>query len=388
MQRFAILFVLLLFLPDAYIYFVHLIKITQSTVLRTLWWMPTLVMVLIYLGLYLTSDNLLSDHTEAIGNLSTAMIILGVTKFLFIPFSLLGLLMSFISRQHIPSGPFFYAGLMVSTLVFVLIIIGRFYGIHHFQVKEVPVRITGLPSSFNGYRIIQLSDIHSGSFAQRKDDLRKMVEMVNAQKADLIVFTGDLVNAHHNEAQAVMDVLSGLRARDGVYSVLGNHDYGTYYNWDNKRQEVENLQRLKEIEAQMGWKMLNNENVILHKGEGSLALIGVENAGKAPFPDFSDLDKAMKGTEGLTKILLSHDPTHWEREVLPKTDIQLMLSGHTHATQVQFGSISPSAFVYDQWGGLYEKEDQKLYVNVGMGYVGIPFRIGAWPEITVLTLQE
>ena len=215
-----------------------------------------------------------------------------------------------------------------------------------------------------------------------------MVDLVNAQKPDLIVFTGDLVNNRAAELDGFEEILSQLHATDGVYSILGNHDYGPYYRWKSKRDQVNNLNDLKKRQADMGWILLNNEHTLLHRGNDSIALIGVENEGEPPFSQHGDLTKAQAGTNGLFKLLLSHNPTHWRCEVLPQSDIDLMLAGHTHAMQLAIGHHSPASWIYPEWGGMYMEDNRGLYVNVGMGFVGLPFRFGAWPEITVITLDK
>ena len=212
--------------------------------------------------------------------------------------------------------------------------------------------------------------------------------MVNAQNPDLIVFTGDLVNQQSHEIDGFQDILSQLHAPDGVYSILGNHDYGTYYRWKSRKAEIANLDYLIRQQKAMGWKLLNNEHDILyHKGD-SIALIGVENDGEPPFSQFADLSHAMEGTEGMFQILLSHNPTHWRREVLPASGIPLMLAGHTHAMQGILFGHSLAELIYPEWRGMYHEGNRALYVNIGIGYVGLPFRFGAWPEITVLTLRK
>lgn len=205
------------------------------------------------------------------------------------------------------------------------------------------------------------------------------MDLVNAQQPDLIVFTGDLVNHRAVELNDFQEILAGLKAGDGVYSILGNHDYGPYFHWKSKQDQDNNLIELKQRQAAMGWKLLNNEHTFLIQGNDSIALIGVENQGEPPFSQHGDLPKAKAGIEGMFKLLLSHNPTHWRREVLPESDIDLMLAGHTHAMQLQLGNYSPSVYIYPEWGGMYLEGTRGLYVNVGIGYVGLPFRFGAWP---------
>ena len=233
-----------------------------------------------------------------------------------------------------------------------------------------------------------MADIHAGSWGDNTDAIQKAVNIIHKLEPDLIVFTGDLVNNLASELDAFIPIFAHLKAKDGVYSVLGNHDYSTYIQWDTPQQQEEQLDSLKSKQAQMGWTLLNNRHVKIYQGNDSIALIGVENSGRPPFPDRAKLAEAMSGTEGMFKILLSHDPSHWRREVLPQTDIQLMLAGHTHAMQTKIFGFTPAQFVYPENDGLYQEGKQMLYVNIGLGHLLYPMRLGAWPEITLLTLRK
>ena len=211
---------------------------------------------------------------------------------------------------------------------------------------------------------------------------------VNDLHPDLIVFTGDLVNSSADELDNFMEILPQLRAKDGVYSILGNHDYCEYHHYDTPDGARSNLREVIRRERGFGWDVLLNEHRFIHRGTDSIAIIGVENEGKPPFPSFADLPKAMKGvSDDVYKILLSHDPSHWRREVLPETDIQLTLSGHTHAMQLMIGNFSPAQWAYREWGGAYQEDKHMLYVSLGIGGT-VPFRFGAWPEINVITLKR
>jgi predicted MPP superfamily phosphohydrolase len=261
------------------------------------------------------------------------------------------------------------------------------YRLHHHQLS-----FDNLPSAFKGLKIVQISDIHSGSFND-KTAVARGVEMVMEQKPDLILFTGDLVNNRADEMDDYKDIFNKLAAPMGVYSTLGNHDYGDYVHWDSAEEKRANLQRLKDVHAEIGWKLLVNEHVVLNKAGQEIALIGVENwSAKARFPKYGDLQKAYTGAEHYPfKILMSHDPSHWDAEVRKRyPDIDLMLAGHTHG--MQFGielpgfKWSPVQYVYKQWAGLYEEGAQKLYVNRGYGFIGYPGRVGILPEITVFEL--
>ncbi|TCJ12007.1 metallophosphoesterase [Flaviaesturariibacter flavus] len=263
---------------------------------------------------------------------------------------------------------------------------------YSYRVKRVRIQSPNLPAAFRGLRVVQLSDIHSGSFTDPAAVARG-VEKVLALQPDLILFTGDLVNNTSDEMNPYWAIFSRLKAPMGVYSVLGNHDYGDYVSWPSPEAKRANLQALKDGQARMGWRLLMNEHVLLERGGAQIALIGIENWGaKARFPKYGRMDKAYPGTEAVPfKILMSHDPSHWDAEVRPKFgDIDLTLSGHTHG--MQFGvelpgfRWSPVQYVYRQWAGLYEAGRQRLYVNRGFGFLGYPGRVGIMPEITLLEL--
>ncbi len=263
---------------------------------------------------------------------------------------------------------------------------------YNYQVKKIQLAFDNLPSAFKGLKILQISDIHSGSF-QDKQAVNRGVNMALTEVPDLVLFTGDLVNDRATEMHDYMDVFNRITAPLGVYSTLGNHDYGDYISWSSEEAKKENLERLKKIHEELGWRLLMNEHVVLEKGDEKIALIGIENwSAFGRFPKYGRMDMAYPGTEKYPfKILMSHDPSHWDAEVKVKyPDIDLMLSGHTHG--MQFGlenpyfKWSPVQWFYKQWAGLYETGKQKLYVNRGYGFIGYPGRVGILPEITVFEL--
>ena len=266
---------------------------------------------------------------------------------------------------------------------------------YKYDVKRIKLSFDNLPASFKGTKILHISDIHSGSFTNKKA-VAHGVDMMLKENADIILFTGDLVNDKATEMADYMDVFNRLKAPMGVYSTLGNHDYGDYVSWPNEGVSKEqNLENLKKVHAQLGWKLLMNEHVVLEKNNEQIALLGIENwSAKGRFPKHGRMDLAYPGTEKYPfKILMSHDPSHWEAQIQPQyKDIDLMLSGHTHG--MQFGidipgfKWSPVQYMYKQWAGLYENESasQKLYVNRGFGFIGYPGRVGILPEITVIEL--
>lgn len=262
------------------------------------------------------------------------------------------------------------------------------------------VIIQNLPPTLEGLKIVQISDMHSGSWTQ-SEPLKAAVEMINAEDPDLVFFTGDLVNNQAVEMAPYVDIFKQIRGKYGVYSTLGNHDYGDYHDWGFPRGSAEeiaakeaNMQLLYQTHANLGWELLRNENRVLDIEGHKVGILGVENWGEAfRFPRKGDLEKASAGTEGCAcKILLSHDPTHWDAKVRPGyPDIDLTLSGHTHG--FQFGieipgfRWSPAQYIYKQWAGLYKEGTQSLYVNRGLGFLGYPGRVGILPEVTVLTLK-
>lgn len=267
---------------------------------------------------------------------------------------------------------------------------------YRYEVKKVPLLFPNLPKAFNGLRMIQISDIHSGSFAvSDKSRVQKGIDLIGSLKPDLIVFTGDLVNNEAKEMNAWIDVFSQLKAPFGVYSILGNHDYGWYKKWKSKKDLNDNMNHLFELQKNMGWKLLRNESIILQKGNEKIALIGVENwSAKGNYPNYGNLKKATQNVGNIPfQILLSHDPSHWRGEVLKKyPHIDLTLSGHTHGGQFALENPlftwSPVQYVYHEWKGLYQQGKQRLYVNVGFGCLGYQGRVGVLPEITCFELQR
>jgi predicted MPP superfamily phosphohydrolase len=284
-----------------------------------------------------------------------------------------------------------WLGLAVGGTVFGTLVYG-FGNKYRYQVNRLRMSFKNLPAAFKGMRIVHISDIHSGSFMD-KEAVEKGVKKILKEKPDMILFTGDLVNDRASEMKDYIDVFNKLNAPLGVYSTLGNHDYGDYVRWDSHEAKKENLEQLKQVHKQMGWRLLMNEHVVLEKGNDRIALLGIENwSAKGNFGKYGKMEDAYPGSEQYPfKILMSHDPSHWDAEVRNKySDIDLTLAGHTHG--MQFGvelpgfKWSPVQYMYKRWAGLYESGDQKLYVNRGYGFIGYPGRVGILPEITVIEL--
>lgn len=273
-------------------------------------------------------------------------------------------------------------------------IYGMVRGAYKYRVHNVKVPAPNLPAEFDGFKIVQLSDIHVGSFMST-DPLNKAFDIVMKQNADLILFTGDLVNNVSDETNGYEDTFRRLKAPHGVFSVLGNHDYGDYVEWETAEQKRANLDLLKKQQASFGWRLLMNEHVPIEKNGQQIALLGIENwGGSLRFPRYGKLDQAYKGAENYPyKILMSHDPSHWDKQVRPDyNNIDLTLSGHTHGMQMGIEipgfKWSPAKWIYKEWAGLYREGKQFLYVNRGLGFLGYPGRLGIWPEITVIELQK
>lgn len=381
--RLILFFLVILILPSYFIYRKYVSRLS-SRWLKIMFWTPATLLTVTMIYILATYE----PSPESMGILAHFIIIFLCFT---VPQILFTLIILFMKLFHKITGLKIngeYIGGIVAVLSLGYIIYGGTIGKSNINVREVTLTFANLPPQFNGYKIVQLSDIHSGSWTDHGRVLQKAVKLADEQNPDLIVFTGDLVNNLAYEVKPYLNILSGLKAKDGVYSVLGNHDYSPYIKWKSEKAKEDNLEELKKYEAQMGWHLLNNENIILHRGNDSIALVGVENSGRPPFPHYGNLAKALHGTDHMFKILLSHDPTHWRREVLPNSDVDLMLSGHTHNMQVSIFGFSPAKFVYDEYDGLYSEGERKLFVNIGLGYVMFPLRIGAMPEVTVITLSD
>lgn len=331
-----------------------------------------------------------------------------VAKLCYVICSLIGKLIGLLRKRHRrnKSYVFNWIGLCLGVVMFIVMWTGVAYTRNHIVVNRVDVSSSSIPSSFNGYTIAQISDIHVGTWGNDTTFVSHLVDSVNALHPDLIVFTGDIVNRETKEIEPFLPILSRLKAKDGVLSILGNHDYGDYMDWKSPADRTENNRRLAAHQKNMGWDLLNNERRFLVKENDSIMVIGVENWGDPPFPTYGDLEKALSASRDSVfnqndrryKILLSHNPAHWNKHVSHETNIALTLSGHTHAMQMMidlgFWKWSPAKYRYEQWGGMYERlnadgQPTKLYVNIGAGEVGMPARLlGAYPEITLFTLNH
>ena len=375
----ALIFAVVAFLPDLYIYLNFLKGV--NLVWKILWWAPLAILI----GSILWGA--MGWGYETPFRLMVLMLTCFVIpKFLFTLISLIGKTAGLLIPHAGMVGN--YLGLAVLAISFCCFLYGTVWGWKHLVRTEQTLAFQTLPQGFDGYKIVQITDLHVGTYGTDSTYFRKVVNAVNAENPDLVVFTGDAVNSNPAELDPFMNVFGGLRAKDGVLAILGNHDYCEYGVHVSPAEMKEMLEDVVRREKSFGWDVLRDEHRIIHRGNDSIAIIGVEDYGRPPFPQHGDLKKAMTGlTDNTFQILLSHDPTHWDLQIRPETHIPLTLSGHTHSTQFKVFGWSPASFTYKQWGGLYQDGEHQLYISCGAGG-NIPFRFGAWPEIAVLTLKK
>lgn len=284
-------------------------------------------------------------------------------------------------------------GLLITSIPFFSLIYGMAFNAYNYKIRKIRLVFPDLPDSFDGFKIVQVSDIHTGSFLSTKP-LARAVKLINEQKPDIVFFTGDLVNYNHTEALPYIDILKIIEAPHGVFSIFGNHDYGDYYKWKNLKEKENDVHELRRVHGLLGWNLLWDEHRYIERNGEILTLIGVQNISSRGFSSYGSLSKATENINySPVNILLSHDPTHWDMEVnknYPRID--LTLSGHTHG--MQFGveipgfKWSPIQYIYKEWAGLYRESNQYLYVNRGLGFIGYPGRVGIMPEITVIELKK
>ena len=316
----------------------------------------------------------------------TFILLLAITIFLILIIAIVAAIRKLMGKQFWKS---FKVGLWILLLPPLALLYGAFIERNHAQTNNVEIVSDNVPSSFDGYKIVHISDIHLLSFIGREEALARMVEKINAQEPDAILFTGDIVTLNSSEFDTTKDILAKLHANDGVFSILGNHDYSLYTRWESEELLKKDADAIIQQQRAFGWNLLLNENRNIVRGTDTLSIIGVENTStKHKFRSFGNLGTALQGAEGEFKILLTHDPSHWRNEVLPTTDIDLTLSGHTHAMQSTIFGWSVIGLAYKEYMGLYKEGNRYLYVNIGLGETMFPFRVGAMPEITVITLKN
>ena len=388
------------FIIEIYVY-QAIRNITTNNYIRIGYWVFTLLAYGIILYWILTFNKASRDHQQ-IQLMVSAMMIFVLPKLLSVMFLLIGDFTRFLefgfkyftaNENYFPERRKFISttALAAAGIFSALAIDGIIFGKYRHTVRKVKLRFKNLPESFKGYKIVQISDVHSGSFFNPQK-LQKAIDLINEQDADVVLFTGDMVNNYADEFKPFIPLFKSIKAKDGKFSILGNHDYGDYGAWNSREEKAQNIPNLKNYQAEAGFKLLRNENIALEKNGEKIYLLGVENWGIKPFPQYGDLDKALKGVpQDAIKVLMSHDPTHFDEVVKKhKTNVHLTLSGHTHG--MQFGldlkniKWSPVKFKYKKWADLYESEGKYLYVNRGFGVIAYPGRVGINPEITVIEL--
>lgn len=385
-------FVLLLLNVAADIYIVRRLpdRFRQGWRRALIWTINTAVYILftvLMLFVYNKKFDLLMYYLEMI---ILAFFMLSVPKIIFLAISPLDYLPKLFKAR--PLKVFTPVSAVAACILPFMLLYSTLFVRKHFRVAEVEIVSPKIPPAFNGYKIVQISDLHLKTLYGDTAFINRMVDTVNSYKPDIVCFTGDLVSIRADEMTPYMKNLSRFRAKNGVYSILGNHDYGDYYSWPTPEAKERNMQQMKNNQARMGWVMLNNASVEITASADTVVLIGVENWGKPPFKRYGDLPAAYHALyDDKYKILLTHDPGHWDT-VLATSNIDLTMSGHVHAMQFKinlFGrSISPASLMHERWSGLYEEDGRFLYVNDGIGCTLFPARIGAYPEITVFTLRS
>ena len=397
--RILILICALLTLPDLYIYYMYVRHWTTKRWLRLLWFVPSLL-IAIAAGLIISSNDMKPEHQAWVSIYMFFFLACCAPKALFMLLDGTGHVINWIvsrgAKKREEDGDCIFVrifriiGMALAIFALALLSFGYFVGRHYYVIHRQTFYFPDLPKQFEGYRIVHFSDMHIGTLRDgHEKDAKKIVELINAQHCDAILFTGDLVNHQSTELDGFQRDLSKLHAPDGVYAVMGNHDYSMYIRYPSEKERETDVEELHRRIRSYGWTLLLNEHHILRRGKDSLIIAGVENDGLPPWPSLGDLPKTMKGLKrSCFTILMSHDPTHWRRNILPQTSIQLTLSGHTHAGQLKVFGWSPVAHVYREWSGAYTEGNQVLNVSDGVGAVMFPFRFGAWPEINVITLRR
>lgn len=386
-----ILLILAVVLPDIFFY-LKLKKYRVKPILHILNFLPSIFFVTVFIIMKLSDSSEHKPDTFLFFMwINFAFMVLYVPKLVYLIFNFLNYLVNLFLKEKIYL--IRYAGVLTGMFLIILMFHGAFVNPRNIEVKNIELEVADLPAAFDGYKIVQISDIHLGSWGKSFKYMEPVIEKVNEQDADIIVFTGDLINNFSQEMEGWQPYFNQLQSKAGKYAVLGNHDYGDYSDWKAPEDKKANFRAIKQHISDFGFTLLTNEFVQLQRDSAVIELLGVGNWGKPPFPKYGDLEKAYALTDASTlKILLSHDPSHWRGEVTGYANIFLTLSGHTHAAQLAFNMYgklrSPSSWVYEEWDGLYQEGNQFLYINRGLGFIGIPVRIGAArPEVTVIQLK-
>lgn len=376
---------------DIYIYHILKKRAKSNWPSRLQLWSAVALMILIVVTICLPRRNCSNGMLVTIMWCLYTYFAFYIPKWIFVIFDLIAKIPTLFKRHRLKW--LSRIGIVVSVIVFLTMWWAALINRLSIDVNRIDVEIPDLPTAFEGFTIAQISDFHVGTYDSDTSYVAMVVDKVNSLNPDLIVFTGDIVNSKSSELDSQVSPLSRLKAPYGVISILGNHDYGDYSEWPSPEAKQASRAHLDSLQKVMNWHLLKNETEIVRRGGDSIAVIGVENIGDHPFPVYGSLTKAYSTlNDGVTKILLSHNPAHWVDSISNHSDVNipLTLSGHTHAMQIELFGVSPAVLRYKTWGGMYvdESKKHKLYVNIGVGTVGMPARIGATPEITLLTLKK
>lgn len=384
--RISIILLLLIIVPDAYLYNMFFRSNGRRSRIKKTLFLAQGVLFVVYTLALATSRNFAPDDVSLLNGYLLLLGVVLIPKFLFAVCHFLGWAHCRYHHTKVNYGN--HVGIVVAVAVALFVVYGSTLGFSKVTVRHETFYSKDLPASFDGYRIAHLSDIHAGTFSGKLINiLEREVDSVNALKPDLVVFTGDLQNMRPSELAPADNALRRIKGKDGVLSILGNHDYSMYIDAPETEKRTAE-QELRDREKAFGWTLLLNANRVIRHGADSIAIAGMENDGRPPFPQKGDVGKAMAGINPQTfTIMLEHDPTAWRRKILPNTHAQLTLSGHTHAMQFEVFGWSPSSLVYKEWGGLYYEGKRALNVSKGMGGF-VPFRIGASNEIVLVTLRR
>lgn len=359
------------------------------------WWKRLLAflpdILLLTTGFWINSHRTFSaDDYDVTGFFTMAILSYAAIKIIF---SLCCLTGSIFRKKRNIENMFIGIGFAICVAILGIVVYGYNWGIYKLQVKHSDITFKDLPEGFDGYRIAFFSDFHLGTYGNHREFPHKVVDAILNEQPDIILFGGDLINQDTGELLPFLSEMRRLKAPHGVFSVMGNHDYQIHRKWNSKLAQRNSIRKFQGLERAAGWNLLLNESSVITRSGDSIAIVGVENDGKPPFPEYGNLPKALGNLPGthqgkpFFKVLLSHDPSHWQRKILPQTDIQLTLSGHTHACQFQLAGFSPASWMYKEWAGLYQQGNRQLFVSKGIGEALLNFRFGAWPEINIITLH-
>ncbi len=386
-----VLFLVMIAIPDIFFY-LKLKNKKVKPIFIILHLIPALIFTIAFLYIKVRLEHLQNFRiVMLIMWLNFFFLIIYIPKVIHVIFYFLKIL--YIYKYKLDSKYFLIARILTSTTIITVMLMGAFVTPRNVEITHVEVPYKNLPEAFENYRIIHISDLHLGSYNNKKTKYQKVVDLINKQKPDIVVFSGDLVNNFAEETYGWEDVFNKIEAKYGKFGVTGNHDYGDYSDWKTPEDKALNFDKIKSSFGALGFTLLDNKHILLKINGDSIVLAGVENTGKFLSSRYGDLNKALAGVDKKTPvILISHDPTHWDEEVRDFKEIFLTLAGHTHAAQlaVKIGKklYSPASLVFPRYAGLYSENEQYLYVNRGLGFVGLPMQAGVRPEITVIVLKR